>query len=164
MRTVALTLALALVGTPALAQDRPPQGIAFAQAENGTWLCRHEAPEEALACAHEQCAEQASGECFPIAWCFPSGWSGEMLVQLPGLQGTHVLCGIPTETALKAAFAALCANEAAATRCDLVKTIDPEGNERTVEGESFAGPVTEPEAGAAQPAEAGAAEEPPAQE
>jgi hypothetical protein len=133
--------ALALA-TPAAAQDRPPQGIGFAQAEEGTWLCRNESPAEALSCARELCSEQASGqECYPTAWCYPANWSGLMVIWLGDFHATHALCGAPNEAALTAALGALCAGNEGATNCDLFKVIDPDGNEREVQGISFPGPA-----------------------
>ena len=125
-----------------IAQDRPPQGIGFAQAEEGTWLCRHDDPEEALSCARELCLEQASGqECWQTAWCFPANWSGLMTIWLADFHTTHVLCGAPSEASLTRALSAICAGDAGATSCDITMTIDPDGNERTVEGVSFVGPA-----------------------
>ena len=143
MRLTVLLLALGLA-TPALAQDSP-QGIAFAQAEEGTWLCRHENAQEAMSCAREHCSEQAPGQdCYITAWCFPGGWSGYMTFWLPDFHTTQVLCGLPNEAGLRAAFQALCASDDTATSCDLVAIIDPEGNERLVEGVSFAGGAAPP--------------------
>jgi hypothetical protein len=134
--------AIALAGAPALAQDRPPQGIGFAQAEEGTWLCRHDQPDEALSCARELCIEQASGqECWQTAWCYPANWSGLMTVWLADFHTTHVLCGAPSEASLTQALAAICAGDSAATRCDVTMIIDPEGKEKEPQGVSFAGPA-----------------------
>jgi hypothetical protein len=136
-----------LAPLPSLAQDRPPQGIGFAQAEEGAWLCRHEDPVEALACAQELCAEQSPGQqCVATAWCHPAGWSGVMTIWLPDFHATHALCGAPSEAALEQALAALCAGSESATNCDLWLVVDPDGNERRGEGVSFPG-------GAAAPAE-----------
>lgn len=144
MRVIILML-LTLIGWPAMAQDRPPQGIGFAQAEEGTWLCRHDQPEEALSCAREQCAEQAPGqECWATAWCFPANWSGVMTVWLPDFHTTQILCGAPSEQALNNALAAICAGDENATHCDLTLLVDPEGNEGTAEGQSFPGGAAPP--------------------
>ena len=146
-----LIVLLALLATPAFAQDppRPPQGIGFAQAEEGTWLCRHDSPEEALSCARELCIEQASGqECWQTAWCYPANWSGLMTIWLADFHTTHVLCGAPSEASLTQALAAICAGDAAATSCDVTLVIDPEGNETTPEGVSFAGPAAPQGSGA----------------
>lgn len=167
-RTVTTALAVAaLAGAPALAQDRPPQGIGFAQAEEGTWLCRNEQPEEALSCARELCVEQASGqECWQTAWCYPANWSGLMTIWLADFHTTHVLCGAPSEASLTQALAAICAGDSAATRCDVTLIIDPEGKEKEPEGISFAGPAAAAPEGSAADSEvppAGAPEdEPPA--
>lgn len=144
---VALLAILHPLAAPALAQDPPPQGIGFAQAEEGTWLCRNESPEEALSCARELCIEQASGqECYPTAWCYPANWSGLMVIWLGDFHATHALCGAPNEVALTAALGALCAGNEGATNCDVFKVIDPDGNEKEVQGISFPGPaaVVEP--------------------
>jgi hypothetical protein len=144
MRAVAV-LTLAVLAAPALSKDRPPQGIAFAPAGQGTWLCRHEDPREAMACAHELCLEQAPGHpCSASAWCLPARWSGVMVAQIADAQAMRALCGAPSEDALKAALTALCAGEDGATRCDLVNVIDPEGSEHAIEGVSFPGPAAEP--------------------
>ena len=138
-------LLLTLLSAPALAQDPPPQGIGFAQAEEGTWLCRHDSPAEALSCARELCLEQASGqECWPTAWCFPANWSGVMTIWLEDFHTTHVLCGAPSEASLTRALAAICAGDEGATSCEVTKLIDPVGNERLVEGVSFTGPAATP--------------------
>jgi hypothetical protein len=135
-----ILIALLVLAGPAYGQERPPQGIGFAQAEEGTWLCRHEQPEEALACARELCAEQAPGqECWPTRWCFPSGWSGTMVVWLPDFHFTETLCGAPTEAALNEALKSFCVEEEGAAHCDVTTIIDPEGNERVVEDRSFPG-------------------------
>lgn len=141
----AFAAALVLAAAPSFAQDGVPQGIGFAQAEQGTWLCRHELPEEALSCARELCAEQSPGQtCWPTAWCLPANWSGVMTVWLADFYTTHALCGAPSETALSEALRAICAGDEDATRCDLTMIIDPEGNERRVEGVSFPGPAGKP--------------------
>jgi hypothetical protein len=141
MRVLAVVFTLFVA--PAFAQE--PQGIGFAQAEEGTWLCRHERPDEALSCARELCAEQAPGQtCSPTAWCLPARWSGVMTIWLPDFHATRVLCGAPSEMALADALRALCAGDAAATHCDLTLVVDPDGNERSVEGVSFVGPAAQP--------------------
>jgi hypothetical protein len=140
MRVPASLLAAALFASPALAQQSVLQGIGFAQAEEGTWLCRHEDPNEALACAREHCAEEAGGqECYATAWCFPAGWSGIMTLWLPDFHTTRVLCGFDNEAALKEVFAALCKSDKFATHCDLTRTVDPDGNEREVQDVTFPG-------------------------
>jgi len=137
-----LTCAAALVALacPAGAQDTPAVGIGLSVSEQGTWLCRHEDPVEALACARELCAEQSPGlECAPSAWCRPADWSGVISIFDPEKQRTRVLCGAPSEKALGEALAAFCAADQAATTCDLVRVVDPDGNERPVTGVIFAG-------------------------
>jgi hypothetical protein len=135
-----LVLSLLLCCTSAFGKDRSPMGIAFAQAKEGTWLCRKSKPEDALACAREQCAEQSPGQtCWATAWCFPAGWSGLMKVQLRDFSFTETLCGAPSQEALKQALRALCAGEEGAAQCELFNVVDPDGNERAVEGESYPG-------------------------
>lgn len=151
MRTISALL-LSLLAGPAFAQDPTPQGIGFVQAEEGTWFCRHEDLDEALSCAREHCAEQAPGqECWATNWCFPANWSGTMTVWLPDFHTTQVLCGAPTEKALTAALAALCAGDENATNCDVGLIVDPAGNERAVEGVSFPGPAAPPPVEATSP-------------
>jgi hypothetical protein len=133
---------LLILHSPAIAQDPPPHGIGFAQAEEGTWLCRHDQAEEALSCAREQCSEQAPGqECWATAWCFPANWSGLMTVWLEDFHTTHVLCGVPSESALRQALAGICAGDHSAISCDITLIINPEGVEVPVQDESIAGPA-----------------------
>lgn len=132
---------------PASAQDGPV-GIGFAQAEEGTWWCRGQDPAKAFACAMETCGKESGGQdCHPTRWCSPAGWSGLMTVWLPEFHATTPLCGVSGETALTAAFQALCAGSPDVTRCDLTMIIDPDGNERAIDGASWEGPaVADPEA------------------
>jgi hypothetical protein len=64
-----------------------------------------------------------------------------MVIWLGDFHATHALCGAPNEAALTAALGALCAGNEGATNCDLFKVIDPDGNEREVQGISFPGPA-----------------------
>ena len=57
-----------------------------------------------------------------------------MTLRLPDFHTTRVVCGIDNEAALKEVLAALCKSDKDATQCDLTRTVDPEGNEREVEG------------------------------
>lgn len=133
------------ISPPEAAEDPAPQGIGFAQAEEGVWFCRHEDPQEALSCAREHCSEQAPGqECWPTAWCFPANWSGTMTVWLEDFYTTQVLCGAPSEKALTGALAAVCAGDEAAFRCDVDHLIDPEGNELPIQAMTFPGPAQPP--------------------
>ena len=133
---------LAFPLAPAAAQEPPPQGIGFAQAEEGTWLCRHDDPASALSCARELCIEQASGqECWETAWCYPANWSGLMTIWLPDFHTTHVLCGAPSQASLTQALAAICSGDAGAVSCDVTRIIDPQGNEIRPEGVTFVGPA-----------------------
>jgi hypothetical protein len=145
---LSLVSALALFhASPAGAQDGPV-GIGFAQAEEGTWWCRDQDAAKALACAIEKCTTESGGQdCHATRWCSPAGWSGLMTVWLPEFHATTPLCGVSGETALTAAFQALCAGSPDVTRCDLTMIIDPDGNERAIEDASWEGPaVAEPDA------------------
>ena len=152
MRVVLAILAI-FAAAPAAAQDAPAeipavQGIGFAHSGAGEWLCRHEDPVEALACARELCAEQSPGlECLPAAWCFPARWSGIMTVRRAADTTTHALCGAPNEKALGDALSALCAADEEAVVCDVTLTVDPDGNEQAVEGMRFAGAAPMPPGG-----------------
>ena len=64
-----------------------------------------------------------------------------MVVWLPDFHFTETLCGAPTEAALNEALKSFCIEEDSATHCDLTTIIDPDGNERVVEGRSFPGPA-----------------------
>ena len=143
-----LSLAILLsLSAPSAAQDGPV-GIAFAQAEEGTWWCREQEPGRALACAMTKCMAGSGGQdCHPTRWCSPAGWSGLMTIWLPEFHATTPLCGVSGETALFAAFQALCAGSPDVTRCDVIMIIDADGNERAIEGASWEGPaVAEPDA------------------
>ena len=159
----AAAVALAVATLPAAAQDLPQQGIGFAQAEEGTWLCRHEDPFEALSCAQEFCAEQSGGqECVPTTWCYPARWSGLMTVWLEDFHTTEVLCGISSEAALRQAMEALCAANEFALTCDLFLTVDPRGLERQIEGVTFAGGAGPPQPDSITPADMSMGDEAPA--
>lgn len=140
MGRLAFVFVAACLVTPASAQDSIPQGIGFAQAEEGTWLCRDEDPIEALACAREHCLEEAPGqECVQTAWCYPARWSGTITVWLEDFHTTRILCGMADEETLRLMLAALCLTELQATHCDLTLTVDPDGNERQITDVSFDG-------------------------
>jgi hypothetical protein len=123
------------------------QGIAFAQAEEGTWWCRSTDGEEAARCALQQCASQSGGQdCYATRWCYPAGWSGLMITWLPEFHATTVLCGVAGEAAVRAGLQALCGATPEYTRCDLILLIDPDGNEQEVRGAAWPGPaITEAE-------------------
>lgn len=126
---------------PAAAQDGPV-GIAFSQAEEGTWFCRDTDPAKAFACAAQKCQAESGGQdCHPTRWCSPAGWSGMMTVWLPEFHATTPLCGVSGETALIAGFQALCAGSPEVTRCDLTSIIDPDGNQREIVDMSWEGPA-----------------------
>lgn len=162
MKRIALLLLLcALAGTgPAVGQSGP-NGIAFVQAEEGTWSCRGSNADKAFACATKKCTADGNGqECHPTRWCFPAGWSGVMVVWLSEFRSTVPLCGAPSEASVKDALKALCAGFDDGHRCDLVSLIGPDGKEQTVEGVIWPGPVLVPPGSEEPPAET---EETPAQ-
>ena len=158
-----LVLGFCLFAASVAAQSGP-LGIGFAQAEEGTWLCRDAEPEEGLACAREQCSEQAPGQdCVRSTWCFPAGWSGLMTMWSGDFHTTKIICGAPDEAALMGALASFCSGEKSATHCDLFNVIDPEGNERAIEGRRFLGAAPTAEAPPADGApDEAAPSEPPA--
>ena len=128
--SVAAVVALALMPAPASAADLGPSGIGFVQAEEGTWWCRDVDAAAAFSCARAKCdAESGGQECFATRWCYPAGWSALMIVWLPEFHSTHVVCGMPGRPAAVAALTAICQNAPEFTGCDLVRTIDPDGNE-----------------------------------
>lgn len=119
-----------------------PVGIGFAQAEEGTWWCRNPEPGKAFACALEKCSRESRGqECYATRWCLPAGWSGMMIAWLPEFHSTFVLCGTSGEAALIAGLKALCDGSPFVTRCVPVTIVDPEGNERAIEGLDWPGPA-----------------------
>jgi hypothetical protein len=126
---------------PALAQSGPG-GIAFVQAEEGTWSCRGTDAVRAFDCASKKCAAEGNGqECHPTRWCYPAGWSGVMVVWLSEFRSTVPLCGAPSEASVQESLKALCAGFDDGHRCDLVTLIGPDGREQQVEGVVWPGPV-----------------------
>ena len=139
---IALTLACALIATPAFADG--VDGIAFAQAEEGTWWCRSDGATEGLRCALDKCNAEAGGQdCFETAWCMQARWSGLMTVFLSDFHTTYVLCGAPSQAALAETFRAWCAQIENADRCEFSVSINPNGIVRDDVGESFAGPAAQ---------------------
>ena len=133
--------ALLALAVPAAAQA--PIGIAFVQAEEGTWWCRDADPAAAFACAAKQCASEANGQdCHRTRWCMPAAWSGLMMVWLPEFHATTVVCGVPSQAAAAAALQALCETSEEFTRCEVVRFIDPDGGEHAVTEPSWPGPAT----------------------
>lgn len=131
-QTVAVIATLALLwvvalATPAAAQDGP-QGIGFAQAEEGTWSCRGGNPVTAMDCARSLCNAEGGGqECFRTAWCYPSGWAGMVTVMLPEFHSTYPVCGAPSMEGLIAMMEALCNNAPYAQSCYIVGVTDQFG-------------------------------------
>ena len=125
----------------ALAADGPA-GIAFAQAEEGTFWCRDADSRRAFDCALKRCATEAGGqECQVTRWCLPAGWSGLMVVWLPEFHATQIVCGLPDQAAVGGALRAICDAGAEFTRCDFVRTIDPDGTDYEVGDSSWPGPA-----------------------
>jgi hypothetical protein len=142
MMKIALLLALTLLTPVPAAAQTGPVGIGFAQAEEGTWWCRDATPGKALACAKAQCAQEAGGqECHATRWCLPAGWSGMMIAWLPEFHSTIVLCGTSGEAAVIAALKTLCDESPFVTRCVPFAIVDPDGNERPIDGLDWPGPA-----------------------
>ena len=141
LRQAAVLIAFSLGGIASAGAQSGPQGIGFAQAEEGTWTCRAGDPVTALDCARDKCRREAGGQdCYRTAWCFPAGWAGLMTVWYSDFHATRPLCGAPNEAALSAALRALCDNDPNATSCDLTLIVDPDGLEREG-GANWQGPA-----------------------
>ena len=142
MKPVAFLAVLALGLASAAGAAEGPAGIAFAQAEEGTWWCRDGDSRRAIGCALALCRKQSGGqECHPTRWCMPAGWSGFMVVWLPEFHSTHVVCGLPSQAAVGGALKAICDAGEEFTRCDLVEVIDPDGGASAVADTSWPGPA-----------------------
>jgi len=145
LRLVAAFAAIVLSATAAAAEG--PQGIAFAQAEEGTSWCLGSDQRKAATCALDRCRKDSGGqECHLTRWCFPAGWSGLMIAWLPEFHSTLILCGLPSQAATGAAFESICRNAPEYSRCDFHLVIDPDGAEHPVSDASWPGPSTSPEA------------------
>ena len=139
-RAALVAAAALLAPQPALADG--PVGIAFAQAEEGTFWCRDADLRRAFDCAQKRCVREAGGqECQVTRWCLPAGWSGLMVVWLPEFHATQIVCGLPDQAAVGGALRAVCDAGAEFTRCDLVRTIDPDGADHEVSDTSWPGPA-----------------------
>ncbi|MGD9740356.1 MAG: hypothetical protein AB7O56_08960 [Bauldia sp.] len=122
---------LVLFAGRAVAQDMP-FGVAFYQAEEGTWACREGDPETAFECAREACFAGAGGQdCIPTAWCFPAGYAGTLTLFLPDFHTTHPICGAPSLEALIGAMQAFCDHSPETTACYVGQVWDWEGRELT---------------------------------
>jgi hypothetical protein len=138
----ALSLAACLALVVPASGGQAPAGIAFVQAEEGTWWCRDSDPAAAFACATRQCAREANGQdCNRTRWCMPAAWSGLMVVWLPEFHATTIVCGVPSQAAATAALQALCGASDEFTRCDVVRFIDPDGGDHEVTDLSWPGPA-----------------------
>jgi hypothetical protein len=139
---VAAALVAVALPTGSLAAADGPAGIAFAQAEEGTFWCRNADYRKAADCALKACRKGAGGqECHLTRWCMPAGWSGMMVAWLPEFHTTQIVCGLPDEAAVGGALRAICDAAAEYTRCDFVRTIDPDGVETAVPDVSWPGPT-----------------------
>jgi hypothetical protein len=152
----ALAAAVLVTTFDAPAKAEGPVGIAFAQAEEGTWWCRGGDAGKALSCALDKCKEGANGqECHATRWCGLAGWSALMIIWLPEHHSTTIVCGTPGEAAAIASLKALCDNDEVVTRCQPIGTIDPDGKEQRIEDLEWPGPTSLP------PQETDAVPEPP---
>ena len=116
-------------------------GIGFAQAEEGTWYCRGDDPVATLDCARRKCRAQSGGqECFQTKWCGAAGWSGLMGVFLSEFHSTEIICGAPSEAALRAGLKAFCAGSEYAQSRSIFLLVDPDGKKSELLDESFPGP------------------------
>ena len=95
-------------------------GIGFAQAEEGTWYCWGDNPVATLNWARRKCRTGAEGQkCFRTKWCYGPGWSGLMTVFLSEFHSTEIICGAPSETALRSGLKAFCAGNEIAQSCSI---------------------------------------------
>jgi len=141
----ALAAALFLPALALQAHAEGPVGIAFAQAEEGTWWCRGSDPGKALSCALDKCKTGANGQdCLATRWCGLSGWSAMMIIWLPEHHATSIVCGVPSEAAAMASLKALCDNDEVVTRCEPIGVIDPDGKERRIADLAWPGPTSVP--------------------
>jgi hypothetical protein len=148
--------ALLLAVTPAAKAADAPVGIAFAQAEEGTFFCREADAAKAFACALKQCREAADGQdCVATRWCTPAGWSGTMVGWLPEFHATQVVCGVGSEEAVRAALQAMCDNTPEYSRCDLLSIIGPDGKVTEIDDVSWPGPLVKPPPTDATPPQSG---------
>ena len=125
-----LFLALLLLsGGRAMAQEGPA-GIAFYQAEEGTWTCRDADPAAAFECARQACFAGAGGQdCVATAWCFPAFYAGTLTLMLPDFHTTRPLCGAPSLEALIGAMQAFCDHSPETTACYVGQVWNPDGTE-----------------------------------
>lgn len=137
--------ALLLAAVPAAKAADGPVGIAFAQAEEGTFFCRDADASKAFACALKQCRDATNGQdCVATRWCTPAGWSGTMVGWLPEFHATQVVCGVGSAEAVRAALRAMCENTPEYSRCDLLSIIDPDGKVTQIDDVSWPGPLVKP--------------------
>ncbi len=146
LRPFALLAALAgLLASPAYAAERGPLGVAFVQAEEGTWWCHGADRRDAIDCAAKRCAGESGGQdCVVTRWCYPAGWSVLMVAWLPEFHTTYVSCGLPGPDAARAAARAVCEAGTEFSRCDLTLMLDPDGAEQRVDDASWPGAPRSP--------------------
>jgi hypothetical protein len=150
-KTLASLFFAVALAAPAAAE---PVGIGFVQAEEGTWWCRADSAAKAFDCATKKCkAEAGRQDCHQMRWCGLAGWSALMVVWLPEFHSTTIICGAPSEPAAVEALRAICANDEVVTRCDLVKTIDPDGKEKLIDDVNWPGPTATEQANQPVPSE-----------
>jgi hypothetical protein len=141
MRRIVIAAGFLACTLPATAQDNPP-GIAFAQAEEGTFWCRDASHDDAVLCALKKCEAGAGGQaCHITRWCMPAGWTGMMVAWLPEFHTTHVACGLPGRDAAEAVLKAICDTSEDFSQCDVVRFIDPDGVEEEVTDLGWPGPA-----------------------
>ena len=127
LTTLVFTVAL----TNAAYADRV--GIAFVQApEQGQGLCTGNTPDKAFACAVEQCVKSGAEarDCLRTNWCFPSGWSADvLLLHNEGVHWHEVTCGWVSRHAALEAAKVMCDRKHRdfVVDCSVVQIYDPEG-------------------------------------
>lgn len=138
MSRIAVAAILALLVSPAAAQNAQT-GIAFAYApEQGSGVCTGGNPERAMACARQKCTESGAlaEDCARVAWCYPAGWSVAVgVLHKEGLHWTEYSCGWPSQEAAVAAGKLRCSTQDATyiQDCSAVVVFDPQGTEIMVE-------------------------------
>ncbi|MCO5147178.1 MAG: hypothetical protein M9895_13510 [Aquamicrobium sp.] len=138
-RPAAFILAAALGLAFPVAAQAQQKGIAFSYApEQGSGMCRGEDAAQTIACAQRNCVENGgdAGECAPVAWCYPSGWSVAVgLMHREGIHWSEYSCGWPSREAALAGGKVLCdlAYRQNIEACVVAVLWDEEGNEILVD-------------------------------
>lgn len=136
----AAAFAFAAFITPAAAFEGPTGIAVVASPEAGSGACfEGEDPAKGFACAKQKCA-RASGDqadqCMPVAWCFPSLFAMDMVVNnSEGFTYHQYFCGMQDRDELVALARAKCAlaSAAGANACAIASAWDPDGKELTIE-------------------------------